>query len=78
MQDLMSLLREYRGEILHGSEEGAEFLHMVPRIACFLPQLGDDIQYGIVYRREPAMLFIELVAEDPANAAVVILHDLRE
>jgi hypothetical protein len=24
------------------------------------------------------MLFIELVAEDPANAAVVILHDLRE
>ena len=70
MQDLVAPNRKRVGEFLHGRKEGAEFLRMMFDVAGFLSQFGNDIQHLFINGSVPAMLEVELITEDQAQAGI--------
>ena len=52
------------GEALHGLEEGHHFLDMVFNVVGLLAHFGDEIKGVFIIVLVPAVLVVELVAED--------------
>ena len=55
------------GKVAHGGKDGDDFLGVVQDVIGFLADLHQHVDRMVIGRREPAVLRIELVAEDEAE-----------
>ena len=56
-------LAQLAGQVAHGSKDGQDFLRVVQHVVGLLPHFHQHVDHAIVARGKPAVLGIELIAQ---------------
>jgi hypothetical protein len=57
------------GKVTHGRKDGNDFLRMMAYVVCFAAHLHQHVHHALVSLCKPAVLWVELVAQNKAQAS---------
>ena len=63
----MPRVAQVAGQVAHGSKDGEDFLRVVQHVVGLLPHFHQHVDHAIVARGKPAVLEIELIAQQQAQ-----------